>query len=58
MVAWDHEECAGSWRVRHGLKIEPAGLLSEAWSMEWRKGLGSWPGGTVEGVASGEHRLV
>ena len=42
----------------HGLKIEPAGFLSEAWSMEWRKGLVFGLRNCRGGVASGEHRLV
>lgn len=58
MVAWTRREVLVHGGFDCGLKIEPAGFLSEAGSMEWRKGLGLGLRNCGGGAASGEHRLV
>lgn len=58
MVAWTRRQVLVRGGLDHGLKIEPAGFLSEAWSMEWRKELVFGLRNCRGGAASGEHRLV
>lgn len=58
MVAWTRREVLVRGGLDRGLKIEPAGFLSEAWNMEWRKGLVFGLRNCKDGAASGEHRLV
>ena len=41
MVAWTRRQVLVRGGLDRGLKIEPAGFLSEAWSIE--KGVGFWP---------------